>query len=301
MHKNNPHINGYDMAVLACTNSKLKPYIELSKQGRETINFSDAVAVKELNKALLMHDYQLEYWDIPTGYLCPPIPGRADYLLGLNDVLQDHKKKDALTPVMALDIGTGANMIYPIIGYGLFGWQWVASELDSEAIKNAQMILNKNPKLKPVVKLRQQNNANHIFKGIIDSGDYFDVTCCNPPFHKSAKDAEAGTIRKNKNLNKNKQKRNPNGSSISTGKHLNFEGKANELWCKGGELEFVKKMINESQDVAKQVGLFSCLISKGENVKPLLDHIKMKKAKFYNVYDMQQGNKTSRFIVWNFN
>lgn len=302
VHVNNPHLNGYDMASLVKACPSLKPYIITSKQGRETINFSDEQGVKALNKALLIHHYQLQFWDIPNGYLCPPIPGRADYLLALNDVIrsQSEFKHSKSEQVNALDIGTGANLIYPIVGHQLLNWQFVAADIDADSIKNAQLIIDKNPVLSSGIELRTQVNDQHIFSGIINSNDYFDVTCCNPPFHKSAEEAMAGSIRKNKNLTRNKKKRQSQCKSNPTNTHLNFAGKSNELWCNGGELAFVKNMITESKQVANQVGVFSCLISKKENLPPLKAALKSIKVRKYDVYDMQQGNKVSRFIYWSF-
>lgn len=302
MHVKNPHLNGYDMTSLVKASPSLKPYIIKSKQGRETINFSDEQGVKALNKALLIHHYQLTFWDIPNGHLCPPIPGRADYLLALNDVLRSETdcQNVASNDIKALDIGTGANLIYPIVGHQLLNWQFVASDIDAGSIKNAQRIIDHNPMLGSHVELRLQSDTQKIFAGIIQSGEYFHVTCCNPPFHKSAEAALAGSVRKNKNLARNKQKRQSQLKSKASHAHLNFSGKSNELWCKGGELAFVKNMILESKQVAKQVGLFSCLISKKENLAPLKAALHAQKARKVGVDEMHQGNKVSRFIYWSF-
>lgn len=288
--------------VLACAD--LKPFIIQSKLGRDSIDFSNSVAVKQLNRALLINHYGLKQWDIPEGHLCPPIPGRVDYLLGLNDALVSYLANTenvlASDKVNALDIGTGANLIYPIAGQALFGWNWLGTDIDLGSINNAQSIIDENPSLINTVKLKFQPNINHIFNGVIESNDYYDVTCCNPPFHKSAAEAQAGSMRKNNNLSRNKKKRQSNLKSTHSEKTLNFEGQSNELWCKGGELAFISNMINESKQVADQVGLFSSLISKKENVKVLVDKIKEAKATCCNIHEMEQGNKISRFITWSF-
>ncbi len=38
---------------------------------------------------------------------------------------------------------------------------------------------------------------------------------------------------------------------------LNFGGQQQELWCEGGEVAFIKKMIEESKGFAKQVMWFT--------------------------------------------
>jgi 23S rRNA (adenine1618-N6)-methyltransferase len=302
VHPKNPHLDGYDMQALVKASPALKSFLIKSKHGRDSINFSDERAVKELNKALLFNHYGLNYWDIPKGHLCPPIPGRVDYLLGIHDALSKHSllSKVPSNEIKALDIGTGANLIYPIAGSGLFEWQWVGSDIDSQSLKNSQGIVDNNTKLRGRIELRLQNNPEHMFKGIIEKGEYFHITCCNPPFHKSAEEAMAGSVRKNKNLARNKNKRMSNVKSIQSNQHLNFEGKSNELWCEGGELAFVKKMINESRAISDQVGLFTCLISKKDNIPNLLATLKASKVREFDVHEMEQGNKISRFISWQF-
>jgi 23S rRNA (adenine1618-N6)-methyltransferase len=303
VHPKNPHINGYDIPALVLASPELKPFIIKSKHGRDTIDFSNPLGVKQLNRALLIHHYGLDYWDIPKGHLCPPIPGRVDYLLGLNDVLASQLGASFVekqSEIQALDIGTGANLIYPLAGHGLFGWSWLGSDINQGAIDHGQSIIDKNPSLKNSIKLKHQTNSKHIFNGIVDSHDYYDVSCCNPPFHKSAAEAQAGSVRKNNNLSRNKQKRQSNIKASNTPQSLNFSGQANELWCEGGELVFIGNMIKESKQVADQVGLFSCLVSKKENVKPLIDSIKSARATSQSIHEMQQGNKISRFITWSY-
>lgn len=293
MHKRNPHINGYDMQALVSTLPELAKHIVRAPNGRDSIAFSNPESVKVLNKALLAHHYNVKDWDIPKGYLCPPIPGRLDYLLSLSDM---SKKNDAV--IRALDVGTGANLIYPLLGASHLTWQWVASDIDGVSIKNGKHILERNSDLKNKIELRLQKNKHSIFKDIIQSGEYFDVTVCNPPFHESQQAAIEGTQRKNRNLNRNKQKR---GSSLKKldKAALNFAGQSNELWCDGGERRFVSGMIDESAEFKDQVGLFTSLISKKENVAPLKTKLK-KLGASVSVHEMAQGQKISRYLAWTF-
>lgn len=78
-----------------------------------SVNFADPLAVKTLNKALLAHFYGVTHWDIPDGFLCPPVPGRADYVHHLADLLADDNGGVVPKQATVLDIGTGANLIYP--------------------------------------------------------------------------------------------------------------------------------------------------------------------------------------------
>ena len=303
MHSNNPHQNGYDMQALAQALPELAPFIIHNKYDRLTINFSDTKAVKLLNKALLKLEYGLHDWDIPDGYLCPPIPGRVDYLYYLQDYLAQHHyfsvEQKAPKVVSALDIGTGANLIYPLLANRVFNWNMVASDIDDGALMSAQENINKNTALDMAINLRKQNSSKHIFKGVIQKDDFFHVTICNPPFHESQQAALEGSVRKNKNLNRNKQKRASNVKAISQSDQLNFSGQSNELWCEGGEKRFIKNMISESKMFSTQVGCFTCLVSKKETLAPIIQALKKASAQF-DVIEMSQGNKVSRFIAWHF-
>ena len=52
--------------------------------------------------------------------------------------------------------------------------------------------------------MRLQPNPKNIFQGIIKENERFDITICNPPFHTSLQEAQAGTMRKINNLNPKK-------------------------------------------------------------------------------------------------
>src|SRR5690606_24715537 len=114
-----------------------------------SIDFFNPQAVKALNKALLFYYYDIVYWDIPENYLCPPIPGRADYIHYIADLLADNNKGIVPTgsEIKCLDIGVGANCIYPIIGVKEYGWSFIGADIDALAIKSAKKIIASNPSL----------------------------------------------------------------------------------------------------------------------------------------------------------
>jgi len=294
LHSRNVHRNGYDFAELTTACPELKGYLVATPRGEQSIDFANPDAVKCLNQALLLRYYGIQYWDLPPGYLCPPVPGRVDYLHHLADLLA--RDAGGSVPqgkkVKVLDIGTGANLIYPIVGLHSYGWKFVGAEVDPVALGSAQLIAASNPSLKNAITVRRQKNAEHIFTGIIRAGEQLDLTLCNPPFHASAGEAKAGTQRKLKNLGER-----------GAGKKqpvLNFGGQANELWCPGGERGFVSRMIEESQQYAQQVCWFSSLISKRENVAPLRKVLSRVGAERVEVIPMAQGNKLTRVLAWSF-
>ncbi|MFK0569913.1 23S rRNA (adenine(1618)-N(6))-methyltransferase RlmF [Endozoicomonas sp.] len=298
LHPRNLHQGRYNLAELTKATPGLKPFLKTNPRGEDTIDFSNEQAVLCLNKSLLAHFYKVTQWQIPAGYLCPPIPGRADYIHYLADLLaKSHHSKDLKPPmgsaIKVLDIGAGANCIYPIIGAQSYGWQFTASDIDPVSVKAARMIVNSNTCLKNSINVLQQPDSRRIFKGIIKEQDRFDATVCNPPFHASMAEANAGSERKWKNLNKDK-------NIAAASPKLNFGGQKAELWCEGGEIQFLKQMIIESAEFATQVCWFTSLVSKGDNVQPLKRQLKKKGAKQIQVIKMTQGQKISRVLAWSF-
>ena len=188
LHPRNLHRNRYDFEELIRSWPELDRFVAKNKFKDLSVDFFDPEAVKALNRALLKHCYGIDYWDIPEGYLCPPVPGRADYLHYLADLLaiRNNGKIPKGSQVRCLDVGTGANCIYPLLGNRIYGWSFVGSDIDPEAIRNASHIVEKNPTLKPTIEIRLQADPNDIFNHLIKPGEYFDLALCNPPFHASA-------------------------------------------------------------------------------------------------------------------
>jgi 23S rRNA (adenine1618-N6)-methyltransferase len=292
LHPRNLHKGRYDLEALAETSKDLKEFLFVNEFENLTLDFSNPKAVKCLNQALLSHFYQVKFWDIPAGFLCPPIPGRADYIHYLADLLAQSNsgKIPNGSKIKVLDIGTGANLIYPLLGSAIYDWRFVGSELNPMAIQSAQKIIDLNRGFQGKIELRSQTDPLKILAGIIRPDEFFDLTICNPPFHESAEAAQAGSQRKVRNLT---------GKPVSKAQ-LNFGGQADELWTEGGELEFIRKMIQESLKFKSQVLWFTTLVSKSENLKPIQHYLKKVGVTFQKTLDMAQGNKQSRFVAWTF-
>lgn len=289
LHPRNLHKQGYDFPTLVKSYPPLAPYVNTNAHGNLSIEFADPLAVKALNAALLKQHYGIADWDIPEGALCPPIPGRADYIHYVAELLGFGKRK-----ITMLDIGTGANGIYPLLACQIYGWQCVGSDINTQSLENVASIIANNPSLKDRFKLRTQHDKNHIFDGIIQAGEFFDVSVCNPPFHASQDDALKGSQRKLNNLSRNR------GEQKNTSSTLNFGGLEAELWCKGGERLFLKKLIKESQMFWAQCRWFTSLVSKNENVKPAKKLISKLGAVDIREIEMKQGNKITRILAWTF-
>ena len=291
LHARNKHRLGYDFNLLTQTCPELTEFVFTNQFNTQTIDFTNAEAVKILNKSLLHCYYNIAFWDIPKNYLCPPIPGRADYIHHIADLLSVSNAGNIPKgkSILLLDVGVGANCIYPLIGHKEYGWHFVASDSDAFSLKVASHIVEAN-KLQQAIDLRYQKKSAHIFKGIFIPTEYIDVTMCNPPFHSSAKEAQGGSEKKWKNL----------GYKKTTKPVLNFGGQTNELWCNGGEVAFINTMIEESKLFNSNCLWFTTLVSKSEHLPVIYKTLKKVEALDIKTIQMKQGNKISRLVAWTF-
>jgi 23S rRNA (adenine1618-N6)-methyltransferase len=267
--------------------------VKAAPHGRPSIDFADPQAVLALNQALIAEAYGLS-WSLPRGALCPPIPGRSDYLHHLADLLSngDASQIPRGRGVRILDIGSGANCIYPMIGASEYGWSFVATEIDQTAMRWARQIVRVNRSGKhPIAALiehRLQTNPLAIFAGVTNTGERFAASMCNPPFHASAAEAAESSTRKRRNL------------KLRSAEPLNFGGNASELWCPGGETGFIERMIAESAARPNLCGWFTTLVSRSENLPRLKKALKRVDAAVVKTIDMAQGQKKSRILAWTF-
>lgn len=298
-HPRNRHQGRYDLSRLFAAYPPLVRFMVTTPAGEPTIDFADPLAVRALNRALLADYYGIRDWDVPDGFLCPPIPGRADYLHQLADLLSGEAggRIPRGEGILVLDVGVGANCVYPLIGYHEYGWRFVGSDVNPFALGSAERILAANPAARAAIALRRQPDPQRILRGVIQRGEQFDLTMCNPPFHDSPAAALAGTTRKWRNLNKaaTSPRQRPRG-----GDALNFGGQAAELWCPGGELAFVRRMIAESRALAGNCLWFTTLVSKAEHLPPITRALAEVGVADSRVLKMSQGQKQSRVVAWTF-
>ncbi len=292
LHPRNLHRGSYDFPILSTASPALAAFVRIGPRGQSTIDFANPAAVKALNQALLKAYYGLVWWDIPPDSLCPPIPGRADYIHYVADLISETAPSatQESTP-RVLDIGVGANCIYPIIGHRSYGWHFVGSDISARSLAAAQKIVAANPVLGGAIELRLQAQPDDIFRGVIQAGEHFNLTICNPPFHTSAREARETNQRRLA-----KQGLDRPGSPLGS----NFGGQNAELWCPGGEQSFIRRMIDQSRLFATQVDWFTTLISRRESLPDIYRQLKKKAATTVHTVPMAQGQKISRFVAWSF-
>jgi len=281
---------------------------------RPTINFSDPKAVRSLNTALLVSDYGIKpnFADIlPEDALVPPIPGRADYVHHVADVilsdLNNNTSSSSNIPknIKGMDIGTGASCIYPLIATSCHeGWKMIASEINPVSILSAREIVKTND-LDDKIDVRQQDQSENIFDGILLENESIDFAMCNPPFYSSAEEFQAENARKRRGLAKggaNKNKRVPQKQqqeNKDNGGSNNFGGTASELWCEGGEIAFVSKIIQESSSNVNCLW-FSSLVSRKRHLEIIEKKLGFVKPKKVHRISLGAGTKQSYLLFWSF-
>lgn len=292
LHPRNVHRQRYDFKQLVWSCPGLAPFVARNAYNDESVDFFDPVAVLMLNRALLKYFYHVDHWDIPPEYLCPPIPGRADYIHYVADILGS--KNGGIIPtgkkLTCLDVGVGASCVYPIIGIKEYGWSFIGSDIDPVSLKSAEMIVRMNPRLKGNVELRLQQNRRDTFRGILKKGERVDLTVCNPPFHASRAEARAGSARKVSHLK---------GRRIAK-PVLNFGGQNDELWCEGGEARFIRDMVVQSKDFGDACFWFSTLVSKQSHLRGVYQALTKAEAAEVRTIPMSQGSKQGRLVAWTF-
>jgi len=285
-HARNRHQGEYDFAALTAAHPPLAAKVRPNGYGVQSVDFADPDAVMLLNQALIKLFYNID-WQLAPGSLCPPVPGRADYLHYLADLLA-LDNQGVIPTADVLDVGCGANCIYPLIGAAEYGWRFTGTEIDEAAIKAANRIVAANPGLARQIRLRRQKNSDAVLSGVVSKNEFFHAVMCNPPFHASPEEAVAGSQRKVRNL------------GLDKSAPLNFGGQHNELWCPGGEKAFIGRMISESVALGRQVVWFTSLVSRKENLPALEKQLQGQEVADVRVVNMAQGQKQSRFLAWSF-
>ncbi|EAR91078.1 ribosomal RNA large subunit methyltransferase F, putative (macronuclear) [Tetrahymena thermophila SB210] len=252
----------WDFDELAIHYPPLNDYVFINERGRTTIDWTNTAAHKTLNQAILAVQFKIVYWDMPQDQLIPTIPSRLNYLEWIHNKLQSLKiNNEQSNQIKAIDIGTGASVIYPILGASKYNWSFIATELSDASYQNAKKIINNNPQLKNKVELRK--SQGNIFKDIIQKSDGdISFTMCNPPFFSEHEEKQIW---------------------------VNAQMKENEYICEGGELQFLKQMFEESKIFANQIKIFTSLVGKQTNFEQFLQYLKQQNIQ--NLNENHDDNK----------
>ncbi|KAI1205777.1 uncharacterized protein F4807DRAFT_453750 [Annulohypoxylon truncatum] len=251
------------------------------------LDFANPKSVMQLTKTLLKLDFGLLV-DLPTDRLCPPVPNRHNYILWLKDLIDSTSPLclDSAEPtrqVAGLDIGTGASLIYPLLGcVQRPSWSFIATDVDPKSLayarKNAQL---NNMGLR--IRVVHRNIADCLIPLVELGLETIDFAMVNPPFYTS--EAELVDLASQKS-------RPPN--SACTGAPV-------EMVCAGGEVGFIRRIIDESLVLREKVQWYTAMLGKQSSLEILVDVLKGHGVTNYAITAFIQGNKTRRWAIgWSF-
>ena len=259
---------------------ELKKYILKQNEDNEEefqFDWSNNELSLLMDKSILNYYFNIKYYDIPKGFLIPPIPSRINYINLINSIITKLIKDIDIKNIIGIDIGTGANIIYPILGYSIYKWKFICTEINKEAYNNAKLILQKN-NLENNINIIKQNNKDNIFISILNRENKYIFSMCNPPYYNY------------ENEIKLEDKKRDN--------EYNFD----EIYYKNGEFGFFQRYFEESICYKNNVFLYTILIGKKINAENIYDKLSSYNdiIKIYNMQKILTGNNVRYIIYWSF-
>ena len=281
-NKNNIFYNDFKPDFLTLTKEfpELKKYILKQNEDNEEefqFDWSNNELSLLMDKSILNYYFDIKYYDIPKGFLIPPIPSRINYINLINSIIAKLIKDIDIKNIIGIDIGTGANIIYPILGYSIYKWKFICTEINKEAYNNAKLILQKN-NLENNINIIKQNNKDNIFISILNRENKYIFSMCNPPYYNY------------ENEIKLEDKKRDN--------EYNFD----EIYYKNGEYGFFQRYFEESICYKNNVFLYTILIGKKINAENIYDKLSSYNdiIKIYNMQKILTGNNVRYIIYWSF-
>lgn len=266
-----------DFKQLAIQDLAFRQHSSQDLVGKVSVNFKDPSAVRSLTCALLRQDFGLEV-DLPLNRIIPPVPGRLNYILWVEDLLSN---VNTGSNVHGIDIGCGASCIFPLLGAKKNGWQFLATEIDTLNIEIAKKNVNQNGLSDKIKVIDVRNNEDILITVITDEQEQFDFCMCNPPFYKSVEEQQASL------------------SMHGTPKTVNTAS-ACEMVTEGGERAFVSKIIEDSVCLQTKIKIYSSMVGKKSSLKIIKD--KLRKHGITNTCTTEfcQGKTLRWGIAWSF-
>ncbi|KAH9847987.1 S-adenosyl-L-methionine dependent methyltransferase [Lenzites betulinus] len=284
MHPRNPYKTPPDFLVLADAHPPLREHIIHTPNG-PSIDFRNDASQRALTEAFLSRDFAIRI-TLPPARLCPPVPNRLNYILWLEDVANVVSLvlgQNADRHVRGLDIGTGASVIYPLLGCRTCpSWTFVATEIDELSLSSARDNVQRNG-LQARIEVRKADPAAPILAPLFESdAPPYDFTMCNPPFYGSREEVQQSAEGKEVGPN-----------AVCTGADV-------EMITPGGEAAFVGQMVAESLAVRDRCRWFTSMLGKMSSLTHLVQTFRDNKIDDYAITELVQGQTRRWVIAWSF-
>ncbi|KAI0150678.1 hypothetical protein GGR57DRAFT_180274 [Xylariaceae sp. FL1272] len=251
------------------------------------LDFADPNSVMQLTKTLLKADFNLQL-NLPSDRLCPPVPNRHNYILWLKDLLDSSSSSytecfDPERRVVGLDIGTGASLIYPLLGCAQrSSWHFVATDIDATSLEYARINARLN-ELEHRIRIVPRQASEPLIPLDELGLSNIDFVMVNPPFYSSENELASLAAQKSK----------PPNTACT--------GAPNEMVCDGGEVGFIQRILQESLLTRRRVQWYTAMVGKQSSLEVLVDRLKEHKIHNYAITTFIQGTKTRRWaIAWSF-
>uniref|UniRef100_A0A0X3NK93 Methyltransferase-like protein 16 n=3 Tax=Schistocephalus solidus TaxID=70667 RepID=A0A0X3NK93_SCHSO len=109
--------------------------------GKVTLDFKQPKHLAALSRALLLEDFNLDV-EFPLDRLVPTIPLRLNYILWIEDILEN--MSSMTPPPLILDIGVGSSCIYPLLGARKNNWKFIGVESDARNFNSSLSVVESN-------------------------------------------------------------------------------------------------------------------------------------------------------------
>lgn len=278
MHPRNIYKTPPNFKELALQFPEFRKHIKLDISGKVTFDFKDPDSLRALCKTLLKKDFNLDV-EIPKTKLVPTIPLRLNYILWIEDLLEFLHRSQG---IKGIDIGTGASCIYPLLAAKKNGWHMLATEADQDSFQYAQTNVKKN-NLQDLITVTHVTDDS-LLTGHIQNEDY-DFCMCNPPFFASTQE-----------LHPFFKSRNPNRPRPKNA----FVANVNEVVAKGGEVEFINKIIKESQVLKTRIKLYTTMVGQKSDLPALKKLLRDAGVHSFKEAEFCQGNTTRWGLAWTY-
>ncbi|RLN60723.1 hypothetical protein BBP00_00005833 [Phytophthora kernoviae] len=229
-----------------------------------------------------------------SGMSAGDLPNRLNYLHWIEDLLnqvdcdefmgrqeqheggdQQHETIKGMA-VSGIDVGTGANCIYPLLGAAMNRWHFIATEIDNESYTYAKENVDRN-QLQGLIAVKRMHTNKLLTEPLQGEAPEhkFHFVMCNPPFFDDMSEADT----------------NPDASCM---------GSANEMVFPGGEIAFIGSMIDESMELQDRVLWFTSMIGRKSSLRKLLALLREKQVPNTRTTEFFQGRTKRWGIAWTF-
>lgn len=237
-------------------------------------------------KAILKRDHDLKI-ELPDDRLTPFIPVRLNYVRWMQQLLDTTSSSytdafDRDRVVDGLDIGTGATAIYALLACRERPrWRMVGTDIDLTSLTSAARNIALND-LEDRIKLLESSADDPLIPLDRLGVRRLDFVMCNPPFYTSVKEMQDSLTGRGKSKPP---------STICTGCET-------EMVTSGGDLGFVKRMIDESKDLGERVQWYSAMMGKLDSLYDAVAHVKELGCSNWATHCLtSEGGKTRRWAV----